>query len=216
MRKSLLAVAFLGALSAASVASAAHFEMGIGAMHGRKDADGTWYQSGNPYTMKINNISWYAGVTGHPFRYLAWHADYVHLGTYSENSWDTSDYSRWVQGCTGPHCSGGWYHFVGSGMSQGIQVTVGPTFGFDHVHASVQAGPFFYRSTWNENVYAASGALVGNLQHMNRIQVGDVMGVSLRYRAFQLSLARYIMRAPQDRYPPLIYGATTVSIGYRF
>jgi hypothetical protein len=49
MRKSLLAVAFLGALSAASVASAAHFEMGIGAMHGRKDADGTWYQSGNPW-----------------------------------------------------------------------------------------------------------------------------------------------------------------------
>ena len=57
MRKSLLALAFLGALSAASVASAAHFEVGIGAMHGRKDADGIWYQTGNPYTMKINNIS---------------------------------------------------------------------------------------------------------------------------------------------------------------
>lgn len=48
------------------------------------------------------------------------------------------------------------------------------------------------------------------------LHIGDVVGVNLRYRAFQVSLARYVMRAPQDRNPPLIYGATTVSLGYRF
>ena len=212
MRKSLLAVAFLGALSAASVASAAHLEIGAGYSYGRRDANGFWVQNVNPHTMKLNSVMWYAGVTGHPFRYLAWHADFVHLGTYSENSWDTADNSsNWT--CSEQHpCS----NFVGSGMSQGIQVTVGPTFGFDHVHASIQAGPFFYRSTWNENVYNTAGVDIIHVQHLARIQVGDVVGVSLRYRAFQLSLARYVMRAPQDRYPPLIYGATTVSLGYRF
>ena len=212
MRKSLLAVAFLGALSAASVASAAHLEIGAGYSYGRRDANGFWVQNVNPHTMKLNSVMWYAGVTGHPFRYMAWHVDYIHLGTYNENSWDTADNSsNWT--CSAQHpCS----NFVGSGMSQGIQVTVGPTFGFDHVHASIQAGPFFYRSTWNVDVYAANGALVNHLQHWNRVQIGDVVGVNLRYRAFQVSLARYVMRAPQDWYQPLIYGATTVSLGYRF
>ena len=51
---------------------------------------------------------------------------------------------------------------------------------------------------------------------MNRVQVGDVVGASLRYRAFSLSVDRYVMRAPQDRNPPLIYGATTVTAGWEF
>ena len=101
-------------------------------------------------------------------------------------------------------------------MSQGIQVTTGPTFGADHWHISLQAGPFFYRSTWNETIYNTTGSVVGHVQHLARIQVGDVMGLSVRYRAFQIALSRYVMRAPQDRYPPLIYGATTLTAGYRF
>ena len=208
--KKLLVIALLGAIGNAH---AAHFEVGIGAMHGRKDADGTWYQSGNPYTMKTNNVSWYAGVTGHPFRYLSWHVDYVHLGTYSVNSMDTSDRQfRAGLTCSQVLCNDN----QGSGNSQGIQVTAGPTFGVGHWHISLQAGPFFYRSTWFDRVYTRGILLPGSYTHINRIQIGDVMGLSVRYKAFQVSLSRYIMRAPQDRYPPLIYGATTVSIGYRF
>ena len=213
MHKTILAVALAGMVG---VAHAAHLEIGAGYSWGRGVADGTWRQSGNPYTMHTNDPTWYVGVGGHPRSWLAWHADYVNLGTYGENSWDTSDYSRWVQNCTGPNCSGGWDNFVGSGMSQGIQLTFGPTFGYDHVHASVQAGPFFYRSTWNENVYNTAGVDIIHIQHLARIQVGDVVGLSVRYRAFQLALSRYVMRAPQDRYPPLIYGATTLTLGYRF
>ena len=209
MRKTLLALALL----ASAPAFAAHFEVGAGYSRGIVDANGTWYQTQNPYTMKTNSPTWYAGVTGHAYQYLAWHLDFVRLGTYSENSWDTSDrnFNRGV-GCGQASCA----NFVGSGASQGIRLTAGPTFGYDGWHISVQGGPFFYRSTWTENVYSRCGTLLVTVQHMPRIQVGDVVGVSLRYRAFSINADRYMMRAPQDRFPPLIYGATTLTAGYRF
>lgn len=217
VRRGLGAIALAAGVTATVPTFAAHLEIGAGYSWGRVVADGTWRQSGNPYTMHTNDPTWYVGVGGHPRSWLAWHADYVNLGTYGENSWDTTDYARWVQNCTGPNC-GWWGQFVGSGRSQGIRVTVGPVFSAGHWHLSLQGGPFFYLSTWSVTIYpsAANGGGQFTASHMNRVQVGDVVGASLRYRAFSLSVDRYVMRAPQDRYPPLIYGATTVTAGWEF
>ncbi len=211
MKTTLLAVAMIAAT--VGTAHAAHLEIGAGYSYGIQDANGTWIQSANPGVKKINSQTWYAGVTGHAYRYLSWHLDYVRLGTYGENSWDTTDanFNAGI-GCGQATC----YNFVGSGASQGIRLTFGPTFGYDGWHISFQGGPFLYRSTWTENVYSQSGSLIVTVQHLPRIQVGDVVGVSLRYRAFSLSADRYMMRAPQDRFPPLIYGAETVTAGVRF
>ena len=194
-------------------ASAMRLELGAGYSRGIELGNGFWRQQGNPYTQKINSPTWYIGVTGHPYKYLAWHADYVNLGTYGESSWDTTD-QAYGNGCLGPNC-GWWGKFVGSGRAQGIRVTVGPTFGADHWHVSLQTGPFLYLSTWSDTIYPSTGGQ-STITHTNRIQVGDVMDASVRYRAFSLTVSRYIMRAPQDRYPPLIYGATTLTLGYRF
>lgn len=213
MQKTLLTLALLGTMG---TAQAAHFEIGAGYAKGKLVANGTWRQVGNPYTMHSNNITWFAGITGHPYKYLAYHVDFVHIGTYSENSWDTSDYSYGIQHCLGANCSGGWYNFVGAGMDQGIRVTVGPTFGVGHWHGSLQVGPYFYDSTWHVTIYNTQGQIVGTGDKFNRIQVGDVVGASLRYRGISLAADYYLMRAPQDRNPPLIYGAYVATIGYRF
>ena len=196
-------------------AYAAHVELGVGYARGKIVANGTWRQQGNPYTMKTNNPTWFIGVTGKPYQYLAWHADFVHIGTYSENSWDTSDQS-YGSGCRGPHCSGGWYHFIGSGMSQGVRITVGPSVSAGHWHLSLQGGPFFYESSWSVTIYNTCGQQIVTATHMPRVQVGDTVGANLRYRSLELGVDYYLMRAPQDRYPPLIYGAYVATLGYRF
>lgn len=59
----------------------------------------------------------------------------------------------------------------------------------------------------------AKGKLVANGTWR---QVGDVVGASLRYRGISLAADYYLMRAPQDRNPPLIYGAYVATVGYRF
>ena len=194
-------------------AHAVRFEIGAGYSVGKPIANGSWRQQGNPYTMHTNGLTWYAGVSGHPWRYLTWHADYVNLGRYSENSWDTTD-QAYGAGCRGPNC-GWWGQFVGSGSDQGIRVTAGPRFGGRHWGVSLQAGPYFYLSTWSVTIYPSTGGQFA-ATHMNRVQVGDVVDVTARYREFTLTLSRYLMRAPWDRYPPLIYGATTITAGMSF
>ena len=208
MQKTLLTLALLGTMG---TAQAAHLEIGAGYSWGTRMANGFWVQNVNPHTIKLNSPTWYAGVTGHAYRYLAWHIDYVRLDTYGENSWDTADnHQQWT--CATHTC----YQFVGSGASQGVRLTLGPTFGYDGWHISAQGGPFLYESTWAFTVYDQSGRNIAQGSHRNRVQVGDVVGVSLRYRAFSLNADRYMMRAPRDRFPPLIYGATTLTAGYRF
>ncbi len=212
-RMILMAACFVGMFGAVLPAHAVRFEIGAGYSVGKPMANGTWRQNGNPYTMHTNGPTWYAGVAGHPYHWLAWHADYVNLGSYSENSWDTTD-QAYGAGCRGPNC-GWWGQFVGSGHSQGIRVTVGPDFSAGHWHISLQGGPFFYISMWSVTVYPSTGGQF-TATHMNRVQVGDVVDASVRYQAFALTLSRYLMRAPQDRYPPLIYGATTLTAGMSF
>ena len=78
--KALTALAAAGATlipTAFAPAQAAHLEAGVGYSWGRVVADGTWRQSGNPYTMHTNDPTWYVGVGGHPRSWLAWHAGYV-------------------------------------------------------------------------------------------------------------------------------------------
>ena len=216
LRKVLVALAVAAAPLAPMAfapALAAHLEIGAGYSWGRRDANGFWVQNQNPHVMKLNSPTWYAGVGGHSWRYLAWHVDFVHLGTYGENSWDTSDQAA-AAGltCANATC----YNFVGSGVSNGVRFTAGPTFGVDHWHLTLQGGLFLYDSTWHVVVYNTAGQPVAHLDHWNRVQVGDVVGASLRYRAFSLNVDRYVMRAPQDYYQPLIYGATTVTAGWEF
>ena len=67
--KALTALAAAGATlipTAFMPAKAAHLEAGVGYSWGRVVADGTWRQSGNPYTMHTNDLTWYVGVGGHP------------------------------------------------------------------------------------------------------------------------------------------------------
>ena len=80
---------------------------------------------------------------------------------------------------------------------------------------SLQAGPYFYLSTMTVTVYPSTGGQF-TVTHWPRVQIGDVIDVTARYREFTLTLSRYVMRAPQDWTPPLIYGATTLTAGMAF
>ena len=77
VRRGLGAIALAAGVTATVPTFAAHLEIGAGYSWGRVVADGTWRQSGNPYTMHTNDPTWYVGVGGHPRPWLAWHADYV-------------------------------------------------------------------------------------------------------------------------------------------
>ena len=67
MQKTLLALALLGTMG---TAQAMHLEIGAGYSWGTRMANGFWRQNGNPYTMHTNGLTWYAGLSGHPWRSL--------------------------------------------------------------------------------------------------------------------------------------------------
>ena len=212
MHKTILAVALMGMVG---VAHAARIEVGLGVERGIRDANGFWYQQGNPYAMHLDNITGYIGVTGRPWRYLGWHADYVYLGSYSVNSWDETD-AAYQAGCRGSGCLGGYYHFKGHGFMQGVRLTVGPTIRVGHWHLSAQLGPFIYRATYTVTYEQTTWPAPLTVSHSPRFQVGDVVGMSLRDRHLTAGIDEYFMNVPQDRIPPLIHGAWTATLGYRF
>ena len=210
MKKAILALALLPL-----TAQAAHFEIGAGFAHGVRDANGFWYQEGNPYQMRVNSPTGYVGVTGHAWKYLDWHIDYVYLGSYSVDSWDETD-QAYGNGCRGSHCAGGYYHFQGAGFMQGVRLTVGPTVAFGHWHLSAQLGPYVYRATWHVTYQDSTWACPRTIRHTPRFQVGSVVGATLRYRRVSLGVAEYFMNVPQDVYPPLIHGSWAMTAAYRF
>ena len=134
-------------------ASAMHLEAGGGVRWYTPTANGTWYQKGLPYNLRLTGLTGSVGVTGRINRHLRWSARYVYLGLASSNSLDTGDpnYNPQTQGCNGK-C---WplANFTGHGTVQGFAFVLQPQVALGSgVHAFLEAGPWVYRPTWHMQV----------------------------------------------------------------
>ena len=126
-------------------------EIGVGLSHAIPRNNGTWYQKGFPYRLRLNNSAVLAGVRYDSGPWTA-HLDAVWLGSYSSDSRDIpvdSNYNAATHTCNGPCLP--LAHYQGRGWAGGVKFTGGwhtsGTWQF-----GVQVGPMAYREAWRLNV----------------------------------------------------------------
>ena len=199
-------------------AKAMEMELGIGQTHFSHTPNGTWWQQGFPYKLDMSHLADSIGMTGRINSWLRWHTDYESLGRASENSWDTpSDANYSIT--TPNHCNGTCLplaNYVGSGSIRGIALTLAPEYRIaDDLRFFVNAGPFLYRSSWNEQVYNWFGTTV-YLNHKTRWEIGEKIGLGIRNHRFGIEYDWYpCLHTTGDSIPSLYTGAKVLRLeGY--
>jgi len=139
-------------------AGAVDFEMGVGGSHYDKKADGYWYQEGFQNSLQLEPTALEVGVTGNLWRRpsygLAYHADWVYLGTVHTQAMavpDDANYNVVSKGCNGKCLP--LANFVGSGHDQGFLFTLEPYYVVNGWRFGAEFGPYLHKPLFSEVVY---------------------------------------------------------------
>lgn len=210
-------------------ASAVNFEMGIGGSGYQDRGDGFWIQEGFPNKMQMAAPAFEVGITGDAWtrgRYgLAWHADWVWLGTIHTSAQATpsdENYNLKTKSCNGP-C---WpmSTFNGSGHDQGFIFTLEPYVTVGGYRLGVEAGPYLHKSIWSENVPNwrpspdAEPTPIA-VQNENRWAWGSVVGASISRGNFTLSYKYFANKdrvKDHDTYGAIWASTQMVTLKYKF
>jgi opacity protein-like surface antigen len=244
MKKVAIAALFALASAAAhadSITDYVHAEIGIGGSAYANGPDGLWYQDGFEHKLDLTAPAVRAGLTGPLYERgnwgIDWHIDYVWLGTVHTNAEVPSAKTNTSQGkwvgadfigantsnpCNGP-CTN-LSDFIGSGHDMGVSMTLEPHYTYRGWTLGVEAGPYFHRSTWSEDVtdwYASATSAPANIHVAWRPvwSVGAVVGASVSYRNFGLSYQYYLNKqtgSASNPYNPIWTGAHVLMATYRF
>jgi hypothetical protein len=238
----------LAGLAVSAPAQAADFsfrgpEVGLGLVHFDPEPDGIWRQEGLPHTMDLRSPVVTLGVYSDAYPWLRWHAGAAYLGTTSVDSWDTvrdADYSTTTKQCL-RNCDN-LIHVLGKGSAWGVYTTLEA-----HTTGTVQwgfeAGPLLYRAHWKVQVpgflaavnlppdatpqqVAPWGLMPGGIQRdLAKWGLGAVLGVSVSYNDWVLSVRRYLdgphwpvthQDGSYDGFPALWRTQTSITVGKRF
>lgn len=209
---------------------AVDFEVGSGINVYQKQGNGTWYQEGQPYSTSTRSPVLIAGLAGSVYSTqswgIDWHVRYVNLGKTSADCMCTPMDENYsipqkkklnlydVQDA----------RFVGNGNVQGVALTLEPYWMHKGWRFGVEAGPWFYRATWDETISnwaPGPGVPTRTISaSTNRaIRVGAVVGASVSRGNLTVAYHHYFMpyspRGSGD-FMPLYKGADVVSLTYRF
>lgn len=219
-----------------------HVEAGLGVTAFNTASDDLWYQQGFEHKLRLYAPAIRLGVTGDALPYstgsywpgVAWHADYVYLGRASATSVAAPDpngayaqsggYSTATHSCMG-EC-GPLRHFQSSGNLNGVSLTLEPFWRKGNWRFGVEAGPFFYRSTWHATATSLTdtqwwgpAGSVEHLDHTPSIEIGLTVGASVAYKDFSLSYNFYNIKTHKvtdANVPPIWNKAHMVMLNYRF
>lgn len=233
MRALLRGLALLLSLLSPAFGNAAQVEVGTGISKAQTNGDGTWYQNAFPHSISLRSPVFLLGITGKLSPHLRWHLDAVDLGSYRVNSWDTPNDANYNPGRGYKGNPLPLTNYIGSGHVWGIAPTLEiHTRGNWQVGADI--GPFLYHATWNMSVpnwYPSTQTSRGAFEPSGPMQpvyfsqshwaIGGVIGVSLHYEAWFLTIQRYLdgkgfSGHGNDGWPPLWKSQTVVMIGYQF
>ena len=157
-----IAVAFIIALLlglalalfvSAAHAAPVHLEAGVGVSRYGTNGDNIWYDQTYPHHNNLDSAGIVLGVAGdftHRFGWRVWGMDF---GRVSNDAVWPPDSDYFAQDGAAPT-----YQGRGTGHAYGI--SAGPTINFrpaTHWRATLEAGLFFYRSSWSEQVRPIAG-----------------------------------------------------------
>lgn len=217
------------AAHADSITDYVHFEVGIGESIFQTRGNGTWYQEGFPYKMKLYFPAAEAGLTGDVIQRanwgVAWHLNYVWLGRVNSDAMATGDDNyNWQthsckRACTGSNTLA---RFVGQGNAQGIYFTLEPHYDYKGWRIGAEAGPFLDFSNWEETVYDYhvynNGTPYVTKVHNNAApQLSMVVGASIARGNFSLNYQYFFTKGrDKDPFPAIWRGTHVVMAKYRF
>ncbi|MHB1769559.1 MAG: hypothetical protein ACYCPH_00535 [Minisyncoccota bacterium] len=216
---------FAGAMLAfttpALASSSGTFEFGGGMTRYHPVPNGTWYQKGFPYRLKLQSAAWMVGWRQPITRHVTAHIDWVSLGSAASDSWDTSidaNYNLARHRCYGT-CAP-MAHFVGRGSTSGLALSIARHFGRDGWFF-LSAGLYINRVRWEEHVYHWQPSLLVQprdlyIAHHTRWEVAQVVGVGVRFGRWTLTDQLYAVRARGDSVPAIFWGANTLIAAIRF
>lgn len=192
------------------------FEAGIGATHSKDMGDGIWVQQGAPGNReRMRTPAYVAGITGDITPHLAWHVDYVYFGTLSAsvNGVPDDNYNPHTHRVTG--FSGRYSPFNGQGHTQGVMVTLEPHTTWHGVRFGIEAGPFIYRATWHESLYALDNQW-HDLSHRTVTQLGAVAGVSIGAKDWKIAYRYFYQKQKWNPYPGIVTGTHMLTLERKF
>lgn len=228
-----LKLAALAAGMALVLSSSAHaqswfqFEAGIGGTAYEKGGDGLWYQDAFQHKLELTAPAVKFGITGdlltRPRWGVAWHADYVWLGTVHTQALATpsdANYNIHTKSCVGP-C---WplANYLGSGHDAGFALTVEPYYDIGPWRVGLEIGPYIHRYSWAVDVMnwrPSADAPPSNIHVDNKPRwvLGATAGLSASYRNFSIEYQYFYNPAPHgENVPPIWHGAHVLMAKYRF
>lgn len=202
------------------------FEAGIGGTAYNKSGDGIWYQDAFQHKLELTAPAVKFGVTGDLFTRprwgVAWHADYVWLGTVHTQAMATpsdANYDTHTKSCVGP-C---WplANYLGSGHDAGFTLTVEPYYNIGPWRVGVEVGPYIHRYSWAVDVISwlpSADAAPSNIHVDNkpRWMLGATAGISASYKNFSVEYQYFYNPAPhRENVPPIWHGAHALMVKYR-
>lgn len=223
MRRTLV---FLSLLICAGAAQAVDFEVGAGAAHYVPRGNMMWYQDGFPHTLDLNAPAIEAGLVGNVLERgrfgLDWRVTYVYLGTVRSDAIATDDanYDKVVRGCHGRCTLQNRFH--GSGRSQGVKLTLTPTYTWNGWKIGLEAGAFVHQNRWNVAIdfrpyYASYNTTFSYDLHTERKwTVAPVVGLSVGRGPFSVAATYYFNKSRGDDVHTLWQGVAVATIRYRF
>jgi len=198
-------------------------EVGLGRATYRDQGNMIWYQEGLPYKLSLKPPAFMAGLTGDIVERanwgLAWHADYVYLGTVHTEAIATTDenYDPSAKACKTDPCAA-QTRFSGHGNVSGVAFTLEPHYDWRGFRFGVEGGPFIFLPSWTESLTPATpvpgiGATV--VRASARLHVGAVVGISVGYKNFSLSFQHFFDKT-REEFTPVWSSTNVVMARYRF
>jgi hypothetical protein len=201
------------------------YEASIGATRFSSQPDNTWYQEGAEHHLDLLSLSGSAGITGPVVTRgswgVDWHAAYVNLGHVTSQCDCTpvdAFYSQATHSIT--NTSVPLANFMGSGMAQGIALTVEPYVWSHGLRFSVEAGVFPYIASFNETVTNWSGqpGVATRTLHVatpHHVEPGAVVGASVGKGRISVGYRHFIL--PSNSKTPAVWkGADMIEVKWRF
>ncbi|MDE2427030.1 MAG: hypothetical protein KGO96_14115 [Elusimicrobia bacterium] len=204
-------------------------EFGISVSHATARHNGTWWQQGFPFALKLNRPAVMAGIRYEATPHVDLHADAVWLGRDSSSALATSDENYSATNPT--HCNGPCLplsHFYGRGWAAGLRLVAG-WHSTGRWQWGLHGGPIEYREAWRMDVpdwYPSrrlpDGTYVtGTISpvHINRAawKLGWTVGATLTRGRYFASLDWYRdgadIKRPEGIYPPIWRWHTLLTLG---
>jgi hypothetical protein len=243
MKKHTIAGAVVAVLALTSQSASAEsffqIEAGLGGSAYAKAGNGLWMQDGFAHNIALTAPATEVGLTGdilsRPTWGIAWHVDWVWLGTIHSDAmvpsintnttsghWNGADF---VDYNVGNPCSGtctNLSRFSGSGHDQGFIFALEPYKKFGAWRIGLEFGPYLHSYSWAEDVfnwYSGPGAAPTaiHVQHSPKWQLGAMAGASIGYKNLSIAYQYFYNKAPKgESVPPIWQGTHVLMATYRF